>query len=97
MPRLLAKNLKTPAAHRAPGRLCMAVVTREDVVETFLVQHVDRFRERVKKVGCGRIGEESVLVVGNHLVPTPEGFRKLRTLRRGKGLVAQRVERQSGR
>src|ERR1700730_3057269 len=46
--RLAAPDFQPPAAHRAPRRLGVAVVPREYVLESFLVQHVDRFRERVE-------------------------------------------------
>src|SRR3546814_1896352 len=48
--RILAQDLEAPGAHGPACRLGMAVVAREDVVEAFLLQHVDGLGEAVEQV-----------------------------------------------
>ena len=53
----------------------VAVVAREHVLEPFLVQHVDRFRERVEQIGGRRVGKEAGAVGFEHRLPVPVGAR----------------------
>ena len=56
----------------------MAVVAGEDALEALLVQHVDGLGQAVEQVGGGRVGEEAVLVGGQHLLPGEIGLGQLR-------------------
>ena len=95
--RLAAEDLKAPRPHRAPRRFCETVVPREHIVESLLVQHVNRLGEPVKNVGRRGIGEITVLVGRDHVLPRPEGFWQLRGLRCGERLVTDGVEGNTGR
>ena len=75
----------------------MAVVALKYVVEAFLQQHRERFTQSVQQIGCGRVREISGFVGPEHVVPAPVRFGQRGFFRRGERLVADRVERQSGR
>ena len=47
----------------------MPVVAGEHALEALLVQHVDGLGQAVEQVGGGRVGEEALLVGGQHVLP----------------------------
>ena len=90
--RLAAENFEPPRFDRAPCRFGMPVMAGKDIAEPFLMQHVDRFGEAVKNVGGGRIGEKTLGVRRQHVIPLPERLPKLRRLRRFERFLTDRVE-----
>ena len=95
--RILADDVETPVLDRAAGGFGQPVVTREHVVETFLVQHRDAFVETEQHQCSRRVGEIAGLVHVQHVVPREERLRQLRGLAGVQRLRAERVERHAGR
>jgi hypothetical protein len=92
--RVLAPDLEAPRARRPAHALGMAIVAREHAVEALLVQHVDGLGQAVEQVGGGRVGEEALLVGGQHVLPGEIRLRQLGGLGRRQRLVAHGVEAQ---
>ena len=95
--RIEADGLEAPCRHGAPGRLAITLVSRENVLKAFLVEHVDGDIEAVEQVRRGGRGEEAVGVGGNHLLPRPELLGRLGLARKRKRFFADGVEAEAGR
>src|SRR5712671_3299038 len=52
-----AQDFQPPGAHRAARGLRVARVAGEDVLQTFLLQHRERFAQAVEQVGRRRVGK----------------------------------------
>src|SRR3546814_7699997 len=57
--RLAAEDFEAPGGDGAAGRLGVAVVAGEDILQALLVQHVDGFGEAVEQVGTGCVDRKS--------------------------------------
>ena len=92
-----ALQVEPPRADGAAGGFGKPLVAREDVLEAFLVDHVDRFGEAVQQAGRRRVGEIPGRVHRQHVVPREVRALQPRCLHRLDGLGADRRERQAGR
>ena len=95
--RFLAQHLQPPCLDGAAGGFGMPVMARKDVVEAFLVKHVDGLGKTIEKVRRRRIGKGTALVGGKLVLPVPVGAWLAVALRLGDGALGQRVEGQARR
>ena len=94
---LLAQHFEPPCLHGTSCCLGMAIMAGKDIVQPFLMQHVDRFGETIEKIGCRGVGESPTLVRGKLFVPVPVGPAKAVGFCFVDGALRQRVERQARR
>ena len=83
---LPAQDFQAPGPDRAAHGLGMPVVAGEHALEALLVQHVDGLGQAVEQVGGRRVGEEPILVGGQHLLPAEIGLGQLADLAAARAL-----------
>ena len=92
---LLTQNLKAPCLHRFARCGGMPVMPFKHIIQPFFMQHIDRFGQAVKKIGCRGERKCAILICRNLFFPIPIAAAHTAFAGNGQCLFRHRIKRKS--